>query len=124
MGHEVRQLWYSALEAELDWREKHWGCKYAYNTTLRSESPRCLKYTFGTPWAPPYTLLKNIAPNWPSLTFHGCFSEETGWFGEFLIKGSQERSRDAVHSCQAEGDPPDDCRFAPEEVEEFSQGIL
>jgi hypothetical protein len=80
------------LPAWYEWAVDNWGTKWnawwpRLSGTLKSG---VLSYRFDTAWSPPHEWLDQVAPMFPSLTFHLVYEEELDHFhGEAIWDGGE-----------------------------------
>ena len=77
-----------------DWNVRNWGTKWdvgnqdndsLYNDTYIEETEKSIIYGFNTAWSPPEPALITLSSQYPDLTIHHFYKEETGWGGEAVI---------------------------------------
>jgi hypothetical protein len=81
-------------DAGYHWQQENWGCKWgAANSVIVEEWDGHVEYSFDSAWSPPLKFLKNVAKQWPNLTFVLVY-EELGMAFKGLAKFQGEIHED------------------------------
>jgi hypothetical protein len=116
-----------------DWNIEHWGTKWDADSASFEDNPGTLNYWFNTAWAPPEPVFREMARQYPELSFAIRCEEEQGWGFEYIAENGElieTKSWDIPEThaekiersgfCYCEGEPEfrpfSDCPKEKEEV--------